>query len=559
MHKERTASIKRDVSAGQKAEVKKSEALPIEERKDLPGKTESVFEVTRGAQSDNQTDTNKAEGKPDINSDDSAICQTESGKQEDRADVDSVKRRTPFQTPLENESGSTEYDSLDESLHTSDSFNFIEDHWAAGNNIHAELPVEFSVEVNASMARSSDQQKNENRTDNRNEQEASHLELARERSQQKHRKVRRDAEGGPYIQSAPQLSSLPNDKLDKRNSHDKCPQGDKTCPEKNSAFVDIEDITSIEEKKPRKNPHGKGQVQHRPGQGGVEAHDQGPSLGIPRVNLIEKRNKKFYIGETPAKQLDQSSLRSASTEYGSFQSTGGSFKTAYETSSSSLSSSLNSDKEHSESSTLSLDSSADSENGQVHLHSDRQETYSRADGSVVQETVLPISSSFVDVLCAINRLVSFTCHLCKILCPDESPPRGDYPVAVSVATDQDDVQSQSLAIKRELCQKLIQVKILAQSCFGIHGLCFPLGFQLFALVIYVVAVVILVSSIRQGDLLLLPCLLCLLLCHYFTWWLVTSYCLYNVACCSSKIQRAMVYLFWQTGTFWATVPSVGIV
>ncbi|XP_074613396.1 uncharacterized protein LOC141873316 isoform X2 [Acropora palmata] len=54
--------------------------------------------------------------------------------------------------------------------------------------------------------------------------------------------------------------------------------------------------------------------------------------------------------------------------------------------------------------------------------------------------VFPISSSFVDVLCAVNRLASFASHLCEILCPER--------------LQQDE---KFMTMKRELCDKLIQV------------------------------------------------------------------------------------------------------
>ena len=66
--------------------------------------------------------------------------------------------------------------------------------------------------------------------------------------------------------------------------------------------------------------------------------------------------------------------------------------------------------------------------------------------------VLPISSSFVDVVCAVNRLASFVCHLCEILCPDESKDRDEN-------TD-DELKSESLEIKRRLCYRLFQVPLL---------------------------------------------------------------------------------------------------
>ena len=74
--------------------------------------------------------------------------------------------------------------------------------------------------------------------------------------------------------------------------------------------------------------------------------------------------------------------------------------------------------------------------------------------------VLPVSSSFVDVLCAVNRLTAFTCHLCKILCPCESPQRGEHAAAACSTSEDDDLRSESLGIKRRLCNRLIQVRMI---------------------------------------------------------------------------------------------------
>lgn len=63
--------------------------------------------------------------------------------------------------------------------------------------------------------------------------------------------------------------------------------------------------------------------------------------------------------------------------------------------------------------------------------------------------VLPISSSFVDVLCAISRLASFVSHLCEILCPNgalQNDENGD-----------DGLRVESLRTKRQLYNKLFQV------------------------------------------------------------------------------------------------------
>ena len=73
--------------------------------------------------------------------------------------------------------------------------------------------------------------------------------------------------------------------------------------------------------------------------------------------------------------------------------------------------------------------------------------------------VLPISSSFVDVICAVHRLTAFACHLCKILCLDETCASKTLIEAESVTSVKDESRNQSLAIKQVLGNKLIQVVI----------------------------------------------------------------------------------------------------
>ena len=73
------------------------------------------------------------------------------------------------------------------------------------------------------------------------------------------------------------------------------------------------------------------------------------------------------------------------------------------------------------------------------------------------QRVLPISSSLVDLLCSINRLVAFTCHLCKVLCSDEKPQHCDTGY-VTCANEVDGSKvEQSDRVKRDLCTKLVQV------------------------------------------------------------------------------------------------------
>lgn len=74
--------------------------------------------------------------------------------------------------------------------------------------------------------------------------------------------------------------------------------------------------------------------------------------------------------------------------------------------------------------------------------------------------VLPISSSFVDVICAVNRLTAFACHLCKILCPDETSPSAEQAATAFSASTDEDLKNESLGIKRRLYHKFIQVLII---------------------------------------------------------------------------------------------------
>ena len=74
--------------------------------------------------------------------------------------------------------------------------------------------------------------------------------------------------------------------------------------------------------------------------------------------------------------------------------------------------------------------------------------------------VLPISSSFVDVICAVNRLTAFACHLCKILCPGESSYIVEHAATAYSTSADEDLKNESLGIKRRLCHRLVQVLII---------------------------------------------------------------------------------------------------
>lgn len=66
--------------------------------------------------------------------------------------------------------------------------------------------------------------------------------------------------------------------------------------------------------------------------------------------------------------------------------------------------------------------------------------------------VLPVSSSFVDVICAVNRLTTFVCHLCKILCPHENFQRDEEETTLA-----EELRNEALEVKRRLCSKLNEV------------------------------------------------------------------------------------------------------
>lgn len=76
--------------------------------------------------------------------------------------------------------------------------------------------------------------------------------------------------------------------------------------------------------------------------------------------------------------------------------------------------------------------------------------------------VLPVSSSFVDVICAVNRLTTFVCHLCKILCPHENSQRDQEETTVA-----EELRNETLEVKRRLCSKLIEVLRIFWCLLGI--------------------------------------------------------------------------------------------
>ncbi|XP_031557070.1 uncharacterized protein LOC116293750 [Actinia tenebrosa] len=66
--------------------------------------------------------------------------------------------------------------------------------------------------------------------------------------------------------------------------------------------------------------------------------------------------------------------------------------------------------------------------------------------------IVPVSSSMVDLLCCIQRLTSFACHLCKVLCPTERvSPGSDGQV------EMEENRATTMEIKTAICGKLIKI------------------------------------------------------------------------------------------------------
>ena len=175
-------------------------------------------------------------------------------------------------------------------------------------------------------------------------------------------------------------------------------------------------------------------------------HSQSAPINIPptRPNKLIAR-----LRDTPAGSIDSVLSDCFVSAPGSFRSGTSieSFHSACSKGSSSHSQHWR-DKENSDDQT---DTPCASQAGQSTITDDSGDHTRKIQSANDASQVFPISSSFVDLLCAVNRLVSFVCHLCKILCPDES-----------LQTDEhvdDELRNEALQIKRRLCNRLIEVFI----------------------------------------------------------------------------------------------------
>ena len=293
---------------------------------------------------------------------------------------------TPFENDITDESYS------DDSIHTSDSFNFIEDEGKA------KVPQSKAISSGGAFA-GSKSVPNEG-SSKQQQREGSGSEASKTRSSPKldFRTI------VPVIEDE-EVSCLGHDGSDRRIS---CG----TCPVRQSC-IGIEDKRKQEEDK----------------QSAVLQQRSSAPVKIPAPqNRLLAKLRDTTSGSPGSKWSECGSFVSA---VGSIES----FHTAR-----SVVGALKSD-------------GASSNDGSDH---DSESNHSCDD----KPHVLPISSSFVDVICAVNRLTGFACHLCKILCPDESSYIVEHAATAFSTSADEDLKNESLGIKRRLCYRLIQVLII---------------------------------------------------------------------------------------------------
>lgn len=172
------------------------------------------------------------------------------------------------------------------------------------------------------------------------------------------------------------------------------------------------------------------------------------------VNIPATRHNNLItrLLDTP-----RGSVGSTISEAGSFASASGSFHSGYSIESFHTAQSKSSSSQFHQSKRK--ENGADpsehsSQPGQSRSTVDSDDHSDKAPSADDAHQVVPISGSFVDVMCAVNRLTAFVCHLCKILCPDENLQRDEH-----TATADDELTNESLCLKRRLCTRLIQVLI----------------------------------------------------------------------------------------------------
>lgn len=301
---------------------------------------------------------------------------------------ESRDQSTPFENDITDESYS------DDSIHTSDSFNFIED--------EGKTKLSQSKDISSSGAFAGSKSVPNGGSSKQQQREGSGKEASKTRSSPEldFRTI------VPVIEDEG-MSSLGHDGSDRRTS---C----RTCPARQSC-LGIEDKRKQEEDRDKQSA-----VLHQTPSAPVK-------IPAPQNRLLAKL-RDTTCGSPGSKWSECGSFVSA---VGSVES----FHTAR-----SAGGALKSDR-------ASSNDGSDHESESSHSCDDKPH-------------VLPISSSFVDVICAVNRLTAFACHLCKILCPDESSYIVEHAATAYSTSADEDLKNESLGIKRRLCHRLVQVLII---------------------------------------------------------------------------------------------------
>ena len=349
----------------------------------------------------------------------------------DRADGGDSARSSPLS------SESTEYDSYSDSIHSSDSFNFIEDHWMA-QQLGTDSPVNFSVEVNSGTSKPTPRGRRRGNGAKTTRMAAPQPQWANDEP---------DAAAAEPLGVSDARGGLQNLGAKCAASRDcgSCSTETPICQEIKDKVGPIEETPSAATETDGESRRGVSRATRTShAQREERARRLSASLDVSRPDASWRRNRLF----AGVAASDTSSFKSASTGYESFRSPVGSLRTARDMTSSSESVVSNYE------SGLAKPSEGFRETKTGHLSPED----SSASGGSPRQAVLPVSSSFVDVICVVNRLVSFACHVCNILCPGQRIPRGDQPVPVGVSPQPDDVRALSGLVKQELSRKVLQVK-----------------------------------------------------------------------------------------------------
>lgn len=84
--------------------------------------------------------------------------------------------------------------------------------------------------------------------------------------------------------------------------------------------------------------------------------------------------------------------------------------------------------------------------------------------SIISEencTMIPVSTSFVDIVCVVNRCIHVVRHVAQVLCPDA--PKIDYGPLRMSPEDCDEIRAKLEQGRRDMANKLVHVCIWVNS------------------------------------------------------------------------------------------------